>query len=129
VKQERYSGSRKNILRKVVNEHAFLTVTNIWNNCRAFSIIPYLSSLLAHARSHDKAGVKRSWCKNAAFVGFEVPTAEVMKNSIFWDITPCSPLKVNRRFGGTCRLLPPAFTLVSCSAYCATLKMEATCSS
>jgi hypothetical protein len=27
-----------------------------------------------------------------------------MKSSIFWDITPCSPLKVNRRFGGTCRL-------------------------
>jgi hypothetical protein len=26
------------------------------------------------------------------------------KSSIFWDITPCSPLKVNRRFGGTCRL-------------------------
>jgi hypothetical protein len=21
-----------------------------------------------------------------------------------WDITPCSPLKVNRHFGGTCRL-------------------------
>jgi hypothetical protein len=29
----------------------------------------------------------------------------VMKSStIFCDITPCSPLKVNRRFGGTCRL-------------------------
>jgi hypothetical protein len=27
-----------------------------------------------------------------------------MKNSIFLDLTPCSPLKVNRRFGGTCRL-------------------------
>jgi hypothetical protein len=27
-----------------------------------------------------------------------------LKSSIFWDITPCSPLKVNRRFGGTCRL-------------------------
>jgi hypothetical protein len=27
-----------------------------------------------------------------------------MKISIFWDITPCSPLKVNRRFGGTYRL-------------------------
>jgi hypothetical protein len=26
-----------------------------------------------------------------------------MKSSIFWDITPCSLLKVNRRFGGTCR--------------------------
>jgi hypothetical protein len=22
-----------------------------------------------------------------------------MKNSIFWDITPCSMVKVNRRFG------------------------------
>jgi hypothetical protein len=24
----------------------------------------------------------------------------VMKSTIFWDIMPCSPLKVNRRFGG-----------------------------
>jgi hypothetical protein len=35
------------------------------------------------------------------FVGFEVLTAVVMKSTIFWDITPCSPLSVNRRFGGT----------------------------
>jgi hypothetical protein len=27
-----------------------------------------------------------------------------MKISTFWDIILCSPLKVNRRFGGTCRL-------------------------
>jgi hypothetical protein len=27
-------------------------------------------------------------------VGFEVLTAVVMKSSIFWDITPCSPLNV-----------------------------------
>jgi hypothetical protein len=26
----------------------------------------------------------------------------VMKSSTFWDITPCSPLKVNWRFWGTC---------------------------
>jgi hypothetical protein len=32
-------------------------------------------------------------------VGFEVLTPVV----IFWDITPCSPLKVNRRFGGIYR--------------------------
>jgi hypothetical protein len=38
-------------------------------------------------------------------VWFEVLTAVVMKSTIFWDITPCSPLSVNRRFGGTCRLL------------------------
>jgi hypothetical protein len=37
-------------------------------------------------------------------VGFEVLTAVVIKSTIFWGITPCSPLKVNRRFGGTYRL-------------------------
>jgi hypothetical protein len=31
-------------------------------------------------------------------------TESTLKSSIFWDITPCSPLKVNQRFGGTCRL-------------------------
>jgi hypothetical protein len=56
-----------------------------------------------------------------------------MKSSIFWDITPCIPLKVNRHFGGTCHLhlqgrrknqarnqresFPLAFTLVSYLAY------------
>jgi hypothetical protein len=34
------------------------------------------------------------------FVGFEVLTAVVVKSSIFWDVTPCGPFKVNRRFGG-----------------------------
>jgi hypothetical protein len=29
--------------------------------------------------------------------------AMVMKSPVFRDITPCSPLKVNRRFGGTRR--------------------------
>jgi hypothetical protein len=65
---------------------------------------------------------------------FDVLTAEVMKRSIFWDIMPCSPLKVNRIFGGTCRfhhqgrkmsqvrnqrdcLLDTCFTLVPCLAY------------
>jgi hypothetical protein len=33
-------------------------------------------------------------------VGFGVLTAVVMKTIIFWDITPRSPLNVNRRFGG-----------------------------
>jgi hypothetical protein len=35
------------------------------------------------------------------YAGLEVFRAVVMKSSVFWDITP---LKVNRRFGGTCRL-------------------------
>jgi hypothetical protein len=37
-------------------------------------------------------------------IGFEVLTEVVMKSTIFWDITPCSPLSVNRRFGETYRL-------------------------
>jgi hypothetical protein len=34
----------------------------------------------------------------------EVLTAVVMKSRIFWDINPCSPLKVKRHFGETYRL-------------------------
>jgi hypothetical protein len=30
--------------------------------------------------------------------GCEVLTPEIMKSAIFWDITRCSPLKVNGRF-------------------------------
>jgi hypothetical protein len=36
------------------------------------------------------------------FLGFEILTAVIMKNSIFWDTMPCSPLKVNQYFGETC---------------------------
>jgi hypothetical protein len=39
------------------------------------------------------------------YAGFEVLTAVVMKSTIFWDITPYSPLKINRRFGGTSSLI------------------------
>jgi hypothetical protein len=40
--------------------------------------------------------------RDAGYVGFEVLTPVLMKSS--WDITLCSSLKVNRRFGRTCRL-------------------------
>jgi hypothetical protein len=42
-------------------------------------------------------------------------TENMVKSSIFWYVTPCNPLQVNRCFGGMCRLhlqgklcLPPA---------------------
>jgi hypothetical protein len=65
------------------------------------------------------------------YTGIKVPTLVVMKSSVFWDITPCSPLKVNRHFRGTYCLhhqgqisLPATcFTLVSTLAYL-TLKIE-----
>jgi hypothetical protein len=39
---------------------------------------------------------------NFTIGGFEVLTAVVMKNQIFWDATLCSPVEANRRFEGTC---------------------------
>jgi hypothetical protein len=36
--------------------------------------------------------------KYESWVGSEVFTAAIMKTSIFWDITPCSPLNVNPMF-------------------------------
>jgi hypothetical protein len=41
---------------------------------------------------------------NKVDIVFEVLTPVVIKNSNFWDITPCSPSKVDRRFEGTCLL-------------------------
>jgi hypothetical protein len=36
------------------------------------------------------------------YFGFEILTTMAMKSTIFSDVTPCDPLKVNRSFGGTC---------------------------
>jgi hypothetical protein len=33
-------------------------------------------------------------------VAVEILTAVDMKNSVFWDVLPCSPVKVNQCFGG-----------------------------
>jgi hypothetical protein len=55
--------------------------------------MPISSSSLTIAISRKVNGIE-----------FEVLTAVVMTNFIFWDIMPCSRLKVNGRFGETCRL-------------------------
>jgi hypothetical protein len=41
---------------------------------------------------------------NHCLVGFKVLTAVVMKSTISWDITSCSPSKFKRCFGGAYRL-------------------------
>lgn len=38
------------------------------------------------------------------YVGSEVLTAMAMESSVFWGITPCSPMEVSRRFGGKFQL-------------------------
>jgi hypothetical protein len=39
-----------------------------------------------------------------SYTGFEILTAVITNSSIFWDITPCRPMKVKIGFGGTYRL-------------------------
>jgi hypothetical protein len=34
------------------------------------------------------------------YIGFEALIAVIITSRTFWHIKPCSPLKVNRRFGG-----------------------------
>jgi hypothetical protein len=54
-----------------------------------------------------------------------------MKSIIFWDMTPCSLLSYNRRFGGTYRLHLQGRAiclLVFAEIISPTLKMEAICS-
>jgi hypothetical protein len=49
-------------------------------------------------------------------------TAFYLKSIIFWNMTPCSPLSFNRRFGGTaCHRLARWFA----EPISSTLKMEA----
>jgi hypothetical protein len=56
------------------------------------------------------------------------------KKVVFWDIVPCSPLKIKQHFGESGgsifrALLATSLSLVSCLAYSLTLKMETTFSS
>jgi hypothetical protein len=62
------------------------------------------------------------------YVEFEVITAVVIRRSIFGAVTPCRPLKVDRRFEGTCCLylqgkiseilvIATCFMPISCLAY------------
>jgi hypothetical protein len=73
-------------------------------------------------------------------VGYEILTAVVMKNALFWDIMSCSPLKVNRRSGWICglhlqdwriRQKKTAWRIKQAAWYlphsASTSKMEATC--
>jgi hypothetical protein len=64
-----------------------------------------------------------------------VRTCITMNISMFWDITPCSSLKVNRSFGGTCRLhlqgwrIAKQETSVKQTAIRVQLEMKEMCSS
>jgi hypothetical protein len=103
-------------------------------------VIKYTDALFEGAAKGDRTGVSQH---NLSKRNINSNSLSNLKSSIFWDITPCSPLKVNGRFRGTCRLhfqgrrvsqarkqreaelslLTAVFMLVSCVAYSSTLKM------
>jgi hypothetical protein len=65
----------------------------------AFGIMITLSSLMKQRKENINNVTVPVY--PTRYVGFEVLTAE---EYIFWDITPCSPLKLNRYFGAMCHL-------------------------
>jgi hypothetical protein len=95
-------------------------------------------------------GKSRTVFPTAEIIYFIVLNNIILMSSVFWDIRAYTPLKVNRNYGGTCRLHPQGrrisqarnqhevgsmqalltayFMLVSCLAYSAP-KMKATYSS
>jgi hypothetical protein len=70
-----------------------------------FWFITFLNSNTRYSLGHDPQYnlVDFRWRTgmNDVHTGFEVLRVVVMKSSVFWDVMSCSPLKTNRRFGGT----------------------------
>jgi hypothetical protein len=75
-------------------------------HCTSLTQLPAIKHWSPQCRPVNATSTKRtSFCtNNHQFTGYEGLTAVVMKSSIFWDITRCSPFQVNRRFGGTYHL-------------------------
>jgi hypothetical protein len=101
-----------------VSEWAQESARTLWGKKKFFAPCPCLELNL------------NPWVPQFIAYSFRFSQRWLWKSTVFWDITPCSPLEANRRFGETYHLhvLSPAFKLISCSAYL-TLKMKPTCSS
>jgi hypothetical protein len=63
---------------------------------------PMIPVLERYKTIHSLGHCERHLQNLDEYVGFEALKAVAMKSSIFWDMTPCSPVKINLRFGGTC---------------------------
>jgi hypothetical protein len=64
---------------------------------------PFLRTVGYHSTHYTASYPRRRYFTSLQFIASAIIELQ-SKYSIFWDITPCSLLKVNRRFGGTCRL-------------------------
>lgn len=100
----------------------------IYHMCKASILTPYEQIFSMTVKMHSYFGEMFGKKKND--VGFEVLMAVVMKIYVFWDVTPCSLLKVNRCFQTTCHLHLQSWNaacfMIFCLAYSSTLKMNVT---
>jgi hypothetical protein len=53
----------------------------------------------AHSTSHDSIR-SRAQTNRIVNLGLEVLTAAIMRTTVSWEVTPCSPTEVHQRFGG-----------------------------
>jgi hypothetical protein len=88
----------------------------------AFRLVPGLTVWWTCRSLVEVRTVRRQSAASAVWTILHAAVTEFqMEGTVFWYMTPCISMKVNRRFGAIYRLhflcLPPAFTLVSCSAF------------
>jgi hypothetical protein len=57
-----------------------------------------LIALILKQKSHSLFTRRYVPEEQRIYLGSDVLTETVMKSSVSWDIMPCSPMKVNRRF-------------------------------
>jgi hypothetical protein len=88
-----------------------------------FSLQPHISFLIGVMWYYSPVYLYALRVVSFLHVVSNVFTSVVMKRSVFWDIKLWCPLKVNRRFGGTCACC----MVVSRLEYSSTLNSE-TCS-
>jgi hypothetical protein len=81
----------------ITKVHQFTTYWNKKNLIQFEVLSPYI------CKDTCNSTLINGICTSTDLVGFDVLTAMVMKRYL-WDITPSSLLRINRRFGGTCRL-------------------------
>jgi hypothetical protein len=85
-----------------------MKITDLWDvtPCSLLDVYPqYSYHFTVHVYKNHHSNMNNKLLNNwPQHVGSEVLTAVVMKSTILWDITPCSSLRVKRRFGGTYRL-------------------------
>jgi hypothetical protein len=88
------SNSASSVARGPLPSNGSSTVAYLRSYCIAVAFVLFVSRSLS-SNGYICHNTKRFW-----YVGFKVITGMIIGSSVFWDIMQCSPLKVDRPFGG-----------------------------